>query len=297
MRPISKQLTKEIQIPGLFWGSALAVSLALLIGNAAMADVLILQNGTIIEGEVISETPDGVLFKGKIAGIWGEVFFERARVERLKREPGDQGVEAQGLGETVQKQPPRAPEASKPRPSKRGSDSEQGEVSLESAPAADTAIGDIVSKAESVRARVEPELVAMFDGWPLNVLECKVTDPIRALDEKPAADQISLVIKVDVFVDSEKWKNWATAAIDRLDQLDLPSSRAAWSAKNFPRLADGDVTDPEELMESYLPFLSDAVRKQPLYLLRGAVFHTKAKLSRQQAFQERVWFPEGVIYD
>ena len=57
----------------------------------ASADTLFLRNGTVIEGEVVRDTVDGVVFNGKIAGIWGEQFFERSRVDRVERVPGDQG--------------------------------------------------------------------------------------------------------------------------------------------------------------------------------------------------------------
>lgn len=75
----------------------------------ASADTLFLRNGTVIEGEVVRDTVDGVVFNGKIAGIWGEQFFERARVDRVERIPGDQGPGS------ARAAPPSLP-ASKPTP-------------------------------------------------------------------------------------------------------------------------------------------------------------------------------------
>jgi len=75
----------------------------------ASADTLFLRNGTVIEGEVVRDTVDGVVFNGKIAGIWGEQFFERARVDRVERVPGDQGPGS------ARAAPPSLP-ASKPTP-------------------------------------------------------------------------------------------------------------------------------------------------------------------------------------
>lgn len=70
---------------------ALSAFAALLPCEGVQAHKLFLHNGQVIEGEVVEQTPEGVTFHGKIAGIWGRTFFERARVERVEREPGDQG--------------------------------------------------------------------------------------------------------------------------------------------------------------------------------------------------------------
>jgi len=63
------------------------------VAAAAHADVLILRNGQAIRGEVVSESPEEVLFRGEIAGIWATARFERSRIERIKIEPGDQSEE------------------------------------------------------------------------------------------------------------------------------------------------------------------------------------------------------------
>ena len=268
-----------------------ALLVTLVLSRNTLGDVLTLKDGTVIQGEAMSETPDGVLFKGKIAGIWGEVFFEQNRIDTLRREPGDQSVEVKKPKPNPGKADSPPSGATKPRSPKSMPAGDEGEGAVESAPAADTSIGEVVAKSESLRTRVEPELVAIFDGWPMNVLECKLTDPIRAIapDKDGQGEDISIAIKLDIYVDPTKWGKWAESAIDRLDRLGLPSGQAEWSAKSFPRVREGDHADldqPDGLMDRYLPSVSAAVQKEPLYLMRGELIRTKPK-----PFISRVMFP------
>lgn len=100
---------------------ALLLSLAATLMTAAervAADILTLQSGEIISGELVSETPDEVVFHGKIAGIWSKARFDRARVASVKREPGDQGP-ASERGPTPPPDKPAAPAPdSSPKPNR-----------------------------------------------------------------------------------------------------------------------------------------------------------------------------------
>lgn len=282
--------------------------LALLAFNlrTAQADILYLTNGETITGEVVRDTPDGVRFLGKISGIWGEVFFARARVDHVKRESGDQGrtseVDTQAKSPVKGEQPRGASSPEKKPLEDTLTDTTipehprtTSDKNLDSAAPPDTSIGGLVRKSEEAKGRVEEALALIFEGWPLSVLSCKITEKPQLIDDSGLGEQIAVNVKVDVSVDREKWRAWAKSSIAQLKKLGIPTSTASSPFKASPKFSKSDVVEPECITHQYFPHLSEAVQSQSHFLLRGELVRPSKKQYLRSNFPDELLGLGGLL--
>jgi len=106
------------------------------------------------------------------------------------------------------------------------------EIFTESAASSSTIDGDsLAAKVRSLRenkASADELLAAVFEGFPANVMDCEIAPECTGDRLMPSAppeggdfradslrgDEVFVLLKVDVWVNQQKWKAWAKAAED-----------------------------------------------------------------------------------
>jgi hypothetical protein len=220
--------------------------------TAVRADILVLNDGRLIVGEVLEEKPSGVLFHGKIAGIWGKVFYAKNLIDRIDREEGNQGPASEdstGSGGKGNGQPSKGPngtatpKATDPKPEGgRGQDTKLPPPQVPpTQPATDEAdsnegepdssIGDIVRRSEESKELTEQAIADLFQDWTSDFITCKLSEKPRVIQDHPrkkinAESEVGIVLSVDLMIDHAKWDSWTQLAIQRLEAAKLPSKKA-----------------------------------------------------------------------
>jgi hypothetical protein len=122
------------------------------------------------------------------------------------------------------------------------------------------------------RASAGELLAAVFEGFPANVMDCEIAPECTGDRLKPSTppsdgervrlgdDQIFVLLKVDVWVNEQKWKAWAKAAEDVFKAVAVGGHTIKTNAKKAGarKLTKGLNSDHDSWITRLRPWMSEA---------------------------------------
>jgi len=155
------------------------------------------------------------------------------------------------------------------------------EIFTESAASSSTIDGDsLAAKVRSLRenkASADELLAAVFEGFPANVMDCEIapectgdrlklsTPPenggFDAKSLKLEDDQVFVLLKVDVWVNQQKWKAWAKAAEDAFKAVAIGGHTIKINAKKTGARKLTMNMRQDEWIRMSRPWMSEACGK------------------------------------
>ena len=216
--------------------------------SISIADTVTLTDGTVIKGDIITNTPTEVTMNCKVGKTYEVKKFARSKIKSVV----DDAPKVSGSGEP--KTPPTSTgattggsasggTASKKPPSGAGTDPAPSESS-DAEKAADEAKADAAVDGDSLYARIKTMRESkssaaeifqeVFEGFPANVLKYEVAEgptQVKLTDQAAAEGDVIVQVKVDIEIDKEKYAIWCKGAKEAFSAIATEKKTISWNPK------------------------------------------------------------------
>ena len=217
--------------------------------SISVADSLTLTDGTVIKGDIITNTPTEVTMNCKVGKTYEVKKFARAKIKSVvddapkvsgsgepKTPPTSTGATPGGSasGGTASKKPPSGA-GTDPAPSESsdGAKADDEAKAAEAAGDGDSLYARIKAMRESKSSAAEI-LQAVFEGFPANVLKYEIAEgptQVKLTDQAAAEGDVIVQVKVDIEIDKGKYTIWCKGAKEAFSAIATEKKTISWNPK------------------------------------------------------------------